>query len=42
MSYHAKLEMIIMNGSEEITNIVKELEASEWRKIENNSDNFPF
>jgi hypothetical protein len=36
MSYHAKLENVIMDGDKDITDLVKELEKSEWRNIDEN------
>lgn len=41
MSYHAKLEKVIVNGDKDITDLVKELEKSEWRNIEDKW-NLPF
>ena len=40
MSYHAKLEQIIVNGDQDITELVLELEKQELNKIMN--DNLPF
>ncbi|MCQ6282272.1 hypothetical protein [Bacillus sp. EB600] len=39
--YHAKLEKVILDGDKDITELVKELEKSVWRKIEDNW-NLPF
>jgi hypothetical protein len=41
MSYYAKLEKVIVDGKKDITDLVKELERSEWRNIEDNW-NLPF
>jgi hypothetical protein len=40
MSYHAKLEKVIMNGDQDITELVKELEKQEFYRTMN--DNLPF
>jgi hypothetical protein len=32
MPYRVKLDNVIVNGDEDITELVKELEESEWRK----------
>lgn len=42
MSYRAKLESVIVNGDKDITELVKELEESEWRSIEQKNSNLPF
>jgi hypothetical protein len=42
MSYHAKLEKVIANGDQDITELVKELEKQEWRKNYEAADNLPF
>jgi hypothetical protein len=42
MSYHAQLEKIIINGDQDITELVKELEKQEWRKNYEAADNLPF
>jgi hypothetical protein len=41
MSYRAELEKVIINGNNDITELVKGLEKQEWRKIEDNW-NLPF
>lgn len=41
MSYRAQLEKVIVDGDKDITELVKELEESEWRNIEDNW-NLPF
>ena len=41
MSYHAKLEKVIVDGDKDITDLVQELEKSEWRNVENHWD-LPF
>ncbi|MCQ6281608.1 hypothetical protein [Bacillus sp. EB600] len=41
MSFHAKLEKVIVDGDKDITDLVKESEKSEWRNVENNCD-LPF
>lgn len=41
MSYRAKLEKVTLNGENDITDLVIELEKSEWRNIEQNW-NLPF
>jgi guanylate kinase len=40
MSYHAHLDKIILNGDQDITEAVKELEEQMWRK--RMEDNLPF
>ena len=40
MSYRAELEKVIMNGDQDITQLVRNLEEEEWNKSLN--DNLPF
>ena len=42
MSYRAKLDNVIFNGDKDITELVKELEESEWRSIEQDHSDLPF
>lgn len=41
MSYHARLEKVIADGDKDITDLVRELEKTEWRIIEDNG-NLPY
>jgi hypothetical protein len=40
MSHRAELEKVIVNGDQDITQLVKDLEKQEWHKSMN--DNLPF
>ncbi|WHY75695.1 hypothetical protein QNH20_16365 [Neobacillus sp. WH10] len=40
LSYRAELEKVIVEGDQDITQLVKELEIEEWNKSMN--DNLPF
>jgi hypothetical protein len=42
MSYHAELDNVMVNGDEDVTEMVKELEKTEGRKIDQDCRNLPF
>jgi hypothetical protein len=42
MSFHAELEKIVINGDQDITQLVKDLEDREWQKIEDKMNDLPF